>query len=388
MPENPFQPPGSTEAQRALEKEAQLPLTGWQQEISHSLALGLEAADSIGDRSISTFSRGELPHYAGINTFLKAPYLEDVHQVSQYDVAVFGAPHDSGTTYRPGTRFGPQGIRRISALYTPYNFEFGVDLREQITLCDLGDVFTIPANNEKSFDQISKAMAHVFSTGAFPIVLGGDHSIGYPTVRGICRHLGDKKLGIIHFDRHVDTQETDLDERMHTCPWFHATNIKNASPRNLVQMGIGGWQVPRQGVKVCRERTTNILTVTDITEMGLDAAVTFALERALDGTDCVYISFDIDCIDAGFVPGTGWPEPGGLLPREALYLLGKIVQQAPVCGLEVVEVSPPYDISDITALMATRVICDTLAHLVLSDQLPRNKPDYIHPEAEPELLSN
>lgn len=140
----------------------------------------------------------------------------------------------------------------------------------------------------------------------------------------------------------------------------HANNIKNAPAKNLVQLGIGGWQVPRQGVKVCRDRAVNILTVTDITEMGLDAAANFALERALDGTDCVYLSFDIDCIDAGFVPGTGWPEPGGLLPREALAMLGKIVQKAPICGLEVVEVSPPYDISDITSLMAARVICDTM----------------------------
>jgi agmatinase len=358
----------STEAGRALEKEANLPLTGWQQEVSRGLELGLEAAESIRDRSIPTFSRGELPHYAGINTFLKAPYLEDVRRVGEYDVAIVGVPHDSGTTYRPGTRFGPQGIRRISALYTPYNFEFGVDLREQITLCDVGDIFTIPANNEKSFDQISKGVAHIFSSGAFPIILGGDHSIGFPTVRGVCRHLGDKKVGIIHFDRHVDTQETDLDERMHTCPWFHATNIKNAPAKNL-------------------ERATNILTVTDITEMGLDAAVDFALERALDGTDCVYISFDIDCIDAGFVPGTGWPEPGGLLPREALYLLGKIIRNVPVCGLEVVEVSPPYDISDMTSLMATRVICDAMAHLVLSGQLPRKqKPAYIHPASQPELI--
>ena len=113
------------------------------------------------------FPRGELPHYAGINTFLKAPYLEDVRKVGDYDIAVVGVPHDSGTTYRPGTRFGPQGIRRISALYTPYNFEMGIDLREQITLCDVGDIFTIPANNEKSFDQISKGIAHIFSSGAF-----------------------------------------------------------------------------------------------------------------------------------------------------------------------------------------------------------------------------
>lgn len=383
--QSPNNQPFQTEGARALELEGQLPLTGWQQEVSQGLEYGLEAAPSIRDRTISTFSRGELPHYAGINTFLKAPYLEDVRNVGNYDVAILGVPHDSGTTYRPGTRFGPQGIRRISALYSTYSFEMGVDLREQITLCDVGDIFTIPANNEKSFDQISKGVAHVFASGAFPIILGGDHSIGYPTVRGICRHLGDKKVGIIHFDRHADTQETDLDERMHTCPWFHATNLQHAPAKNLVQLGIGGWQVPRKGVKVCRERSTNVLTVTDITEMGLDAAVDFALERALDGTDCVYISFDIDCIDAGFVPGTGWPEPGGLLPREALYLLGKIIRQAPVCGLEVVEVSPPYDISDITSLMATRVICDAMGHLIVSGQLPRqSKPDYINAQAQME----
>ena len=363
---------------QALEKERKLPLTGWQQEVDQAKRFGLEAAESIVDRNISTFSRGELPHFAGINTFMKAPYMEDVNQVGNYDVAIVGVPHDCGTTYRPGTRFGPQGIRRISALYTPYNYEMGVDLREQITLCDVGDIFTIPANNEKSFDQISKGIAHVFSSGAFPIILGGDHSIGFPTVRGVCRHLGDKKVGIIHFDRHVDTQEIDLDERMHTCPWFHATNMANAPAENLVQLGIGGWQVPREGVKVCRERGTNVLTVTDITEMGLEAAAQYAIERATDGTDCVYISFDIDCIDAGFVPGTGWPEPGGLMPREALKLLELIVRNVPVCGLEIVEVSPPYDISDMTSLMATRVICDTMAHLVVSGQLPRKeKPDWI-----------
>ncbi|QNI99945.1 agmatinase protein family [Synechococcus sp. A15-62] len=363
---------------QALEKERKLPLTGWQQEVDQAKRFGLEAAESIVDRNISTFSRGELPHFAGINTFMKGPYLEDVNQVGNYDVAIVGVPHDCGTTYRPGTRFGPQGIRRISALYTPYNYEMGVDLREQITLCDVGDIFTIPANNEKSFDQISKGIAHVFSSGAFPIILGGDHSIGFPTVRGVCRHLGDKKVGIIHFDRHVDTQEIDLDERMHTCPWFHATNMANAPAENLVQLGIGGWQVPREGVKVCRERGTNVLTVTDITEMGLEAAAQYAIERATDGTDCVYISFDIDCIDAGFVPGTGWPEPGGLMPREALKLLELIVRNVPVCGLEIVEVSPPYDISDMTSLMATRVICDTMAHLVVSGQLPRKeKPEWI-----------
>jgi len=367
-----------SEGMDALEKESKLPLKGWGKEVARAKEYGLEGAKSIVDRNISTFSRGELPHFAGINTFMKAPYVENVNEVGNYDVAIVGVPHDSGTTYRPGTRFGPQGIRKISALYTPYNYEMGVDLREQISICDVGDIFTIPANNEKSFDQISKGVAHIFASGAFPIILGGDHSIGFPTVRGVCRHLGDKKVGIIHFDRHVDTQETDLDERMHTCPWFHATNMKNAPAKNLVQLGIGGWQVPREGVKICRERSTNVLTVTDICEMGLKEAADFAIKKATDGTDCVYISFDIDCIDAGFVPGTGWPEPGGLLPREALKLLEYIIRKVNVCGIELVEVSPPYEVSDMTALLATRVICDSISHLVVSGQLPRkSKPERI-----------
>ena len=170
-----------SEGMDALDKESKLPLKGWENEVARAKEYGLEAAKSIVDRKISTFSRGELPHFAGINTFMKAPYVENVNEVGNYDVAIVGVPHDSGTTYRPGTRFGPQGIRKISALYTPYNYEMGVDLREQISICDVGDIFTIPANNEKSFDQISKGVAHIFASGAFPIILGGDHSIGFPT---------------------------------------------------------------------------------------------------------------------------------------------------------------------------------------------------------------
>lgn len=110
------------------------------------------------------------------------------------------------------------------------------------TLCDIGDVFTIPANIEKSFDQISNAVAHIASNGTMPIILGGDHSIGFPTVRGLAS-VTSKNIGIIHVDRHADIQEKDLDERMHTTPYFHATNLPNVNPKNLVQIGIGGWQV-------------------------------------------------------------------------------------------------------------------------------------------------
>lgn len=376
-----------SQAAEALRREASLPQDGWRRETERAKELGLTAAPSIGDRSISTFSRGELPHFAGINTFLKAPYIEDVHRAGEFDAAVFGIPLDTGTTYRAGTRFGPQGVRRISALYGTYYFEMGVDLREQMTLCDLGDVFVIPANIEKAFDQISRAVSHVFKSGAFPIMIGGDHSIGYPCVRGVCPHV-DGNIGIIHIDRHVDTQEKDMDERMHTTPWFHATNIPNAPPKNLVQFGIGGWQVPRDGVKVARERGTTIMTITDIMEMGLDKALDIAIEVASEGTEAVYLSFDIDSVDAGFVPGTGWPEPGGFLPREALHIVQRVARETNLCAMELVEVSPPYDISDMTSLLACRVICDVLATLVDSGRLPRQKPSWLKadPSQEPWAL--
>ncbi len=365
----PRHPLHGPEAARALEAELHIPTTRRDAEIERGLELGLASADSIVDRTIPTFSRGELPHYAGIPTFLKAPYVEDVRTCGDYDVVIMGAPHDSGTTYRPGTRFGPQGIRRISCLYGTYSFELGVDLRESVTIGDVGDVFTIPGNIEKSFDQISKAVSHVYASGAFPVVLGGDHSIGYPTVRGVAEHL-DGNLGIIHLDRHVDTQETDLDERMHTTPWFHATDIPNVPAKNLVQLGIGGWQAPRPGVKAGRERGTTIMTVNDCVEMGLDTAVKRALQVAWDDAEAVWLSFDVDCLDAAFVPGTGWPEPGGFLPREALHLIQGVAARG-LAGMEIVECSPPYDSAEITSLLSARVICDVLGTLVLHGHLPR-----------------
>jgi agmatinase len=356
---------------KAAQAESTIGSTKWQAELERGLANGLPGAESITDRSIPTFARGELPHFAGINTFLKAPYVENVREVGRYDAAIIGVPFDGGTTYRPGTRFGPQGMRRISALYTPYNYELGVDLREQMSLCDAGDVFTIPANLEKSFDQISRATAHVFSSGAMPLILGGDHSIGFPTVRGIAQ-CTSKRIGIVHFDRHADIQEKDLDERMHTTPWYHATNLPNVPAVNLVQVGIGGWQVPREAVAQIRARNTNVLTMRDVEELGIDKTAEIALDLAWKDADAVYMSFDIDCVDCGFVPGTGWPEPGGFLPREILRLVGKVAAEG-LCGLEVVEVSPPYDTSDITSLFGVRVVVDVLGALVAHGKLGAHK---------------
>jgi agmatinase len=374
---------GQFRGMRNIRRLADIPDRKQREAVERGLELGLEAAPSVNDRTISTFARGHQPAFAGINTFRKVTYLEDVHEVGNHEVAVMGAPFDMGTTYRAGCRFGPQAIRRISALYDSYSVDMAVDLEEELDLVDLGDIFVIPSNIEKSFDQIDRAVSWVVGEGVFPVVLGGDHSIGYPDVRGIAPHV-DGRVGIIHLDRHLDIQERDMDERMHTTPWFHATNIPNAPPANLVQMGIGGWYGSRPGVKVARERRTTVLTITDIEEVGVEKAAEVALEVAWKDADAVFLSFDIDSVDAGFVPGTGSPEPGGLLPREALKLLRLIAREG-ICGMEVVEVAPPYDVSDMTAQLACRAVMDVLGTLVAEGKLGARRTEEASEEqaAEP-----
>lgn len=354
---------------QGLHKLADLPHDVEDRTIAQGLELGLEAADSVQDRRISTFSRGPQPAFAGINTFLKAPYCENVHEVGNYEAALLGVPFDMGTTYRSGCRFGPQAVRRISAVYDSYNLDLAVDLTEELALCDLGDVFVIPSNIEKTFDQIDRAVSHVMSEGVFPIIVGGDHSIGYPCVRALSKYI-DGNIGIIHFDRHIDIQERDMDERMHTTHWFHATGLPNVPPKNLVQIGIGGWYGSRPGLKVARERDTTVLTIGDVERLGIEKAMEIALEVAWDGCDAVYLSFDVDSVDGGIAPGTGSPEPGGLLPREALKALRMAANEG-ICGMEVVEIAPPYDTSDATAQLGCRAIMDVMGVLVETGQIGR-----------------
>ena len=252
---------------------------------------GLPGADSIVDRRIPTFSRGELPHFAGINTFLKAPYVEDVRRCGEYDVAVLGAPFDGGTTYRSGTRFGPQGIRKISALYGPYSFELGVDLRESITIADLGDIFTIPGNIEKTFDQITKAVAHVYAVRRLPgrARAATTRSATRPSaaspstwrrqprhhpLRPPRRHPGDRP-------RRADAHHAVVPRHRHP---------QRAGRRTWCRSASAAGRRRGRACKVGRERGTTIMTVTDCVEMGIEAAAERALDVAWDGADAVWLS--------------------------------------------------------------------------------------------------
>ena len=328
-------------------------------------AHGLESAESIRDRSITLFSRGRWRFNSG--SFMNCDFLDDMRQLSGQDVVIMGAPYDGGTTYRSGTRFGPQAMRRISSLASGYNPGMGVDLVDSLRMVDAGDIAVIPSNIEKTFDQIAKAISYAAEREVFPIVLGGDHAIGYPDVRGLAPYI-DGNIGIIHFDRHSDLSEYSLDERMHGSPFFHATNIPNAPASNLVQIGIGGWTGSKEGIKVAREREASVITIDDVDRFGVERIIEYALEIAWKNAKAVWISFDVDSVDPAFTPGTGTPVSGGLLPREALRMIRDIAREGLV-GMEVVEVAPSYDISDNTALLGVHAILDCLGAMVQAGKL-------------------
>jgi len=368
-----------------LQREAKIPEDRMRERKQQELEWGLPSAESIRDRTIPLFNRGRW-RYSNSGTYLCTRYHEDMRTLGGQDVAFVGVPLDCGTTFRSGTRWGPQAMRSVSALGSGYNFEMGVDLIESLEMIDVGDVSVIPANIEKSFDQIDKAVAYIHERGVFPVILGGDHSIGYPDIRGLAPYV-DGNIGIIHFDRHTDMAEYNVDERMHGTPFFHATNIPNAPPTNLVQIGIGGWLGNRAAVKNARERGATSITITDIDRFGLDRIAEMALEIAWKDAKAVFLSFDIDSIDPAFAPGTGTPEAGGLTPREALRMLHLVTREG-LAGLEVVEVSPPYDVGDVTSILGVRVINDVLGTLVEAGKLGRRPKRSDEEVAEGDTLNS
>lgn len=355
----------------AMEAEAEMSNARSKERQEQIREYGLPAAESIRDRSMTLFTRGRWRYNSG--TFMNCDFLEDMRDLGGQDVAILGVPYDGGTTFRPGTRFGPQAMRRISGLTGGYNPGDGIDLGEAITIVDTGDVSIIPSNIEKSFDQIARAVSYCAEREVFPIVLGGDHAIGYPDVRGLAPYI-DGNIGIIHFDRHSDLSEYSMDERMHGSPFFHATNIPNAPGSNLVQIGIGGWTGSREGLKVARERNSTVMTVADVERYGTERIIEYALEIAWKNAKAVWISFDVDSIDPAFTPGTGTPMAGGLMPREVFRMIRGIASEGLV-GMEVVEVAPPYDVADNTALVGVHGVLDALSAMVMAGKLGRKQPE-------------
>jgi agmatinase len=295
--------------------------------------------------------------------------LDDAAALAAADVVVVGAPFDGGTSHRPGTRFGPMAIRQTD--YLPHDgsrphLALRVDALQDVTVVDAGDVEMPPGHIEQSLGNLEEAVYAVASAGAVPLVLGGDHSIAFADAKGLARHVGYGKVSMIHFDAHADTGDIEFGSL-----WGHGQPmrrlIESGALRGdrFLQIGLRGYWPGPETLGWMAEQRMRSFEMTEIGKRGLDACLDEAFEIALDECDAVFLSVDIDVCDPGHAPGTGTPEPGGLSSRQLLDAVRRICIELPVAGIDVVEVSPPYDHAEITAFLANRVCLEALSGLAV-----------------------
>jgi agmatinase len=302
-------------------------------------------------------------------TFLGVPAvdLEDPVSYADADVVVVGAPFDGGTSNRPGARFGPMAIRQTC--YLPQDgsrphLALRVDALQDVTVVDAGDVEMPPGDIERALGALEEAVYAVASSGAVPLVLGGDHSIALPDATGVARHLGYGRVSMIHFDAHADTGNIEFGSLYgHGQPMRRLIESVALRGDRFLQMGLRGYWPGPETLDWMAQQRMRSYEMTEIGARGLEACLDEAFEIALDDCDAVFLSVDIDVCDPGHAPGTGTPEPGGLTSRELLDAVRRICRELPVAGIDVVEVSPPYDHAEITAYLANRVCLEALSGL-------------------------
>jgi agmatinase len=293
--------------------------------------------------------------------------LDDAAALGGADVVVVGAPFDGGTSHRPGTRFGPMAIRQ--SCYLPQDgsrphLALRVDALQDVRVVDAGDVEMPPGEIERALRALEEAVYAVASAGAIPLVLGGDHSIALPDATGVARHLGFGRVSMIHFDAHADTGDIAFGSLYgHGQPMRRLIESGALRGDRFLQMGLRGYWPGAETLDWMAEQDMRSYEMTEIVSRGLDACLDEAFEIALDGCDAVFLSVDIDVCDPGHAPGTGTPEPGGLTGRQLLDAVRRICRELPVAGMDVVEVSPPYDHAEITAFLANRVCLEALSGL-------------------------
>jgi agmatinase len=309
------------------------------------------------------------PQYGPDITFLGVPRCtwDEPATYADADVVILGAPFDGGTSHRPGTRFGPQAIRQTD--YLPHDgsrphLALRVDALKDIRVVDAGDVEMPPGEIEKSLHALEEAVYAVASQGTIPLVLGGDHSIALADATGVARHLGFGRVSMIHFDAHADTGDITFGSL-----WGHGQPmrrlIESGALRGdrFLQIGLRGYWPEPETLGWMAEQNMRSFEMTEIGSRGLTACLDESFEIALDECDAVFLSVDIDVCDPGHAPGTGTPEPGGLSARDLLDAVRRICRELPVAGIDVVEVSPPYDHAEITAFLANRVCLEALSGL-------------------------
>jgi agmatinase len=300
-------------------------------------------------------------------TFLGVPRcdLDDADTYAGADVVILGAPLDGGTSHRPGTRFGPSAIRQ--ACYLPQDgsrpsLALRVDGLQDLRVVDAGDVEMPSGYLERSLAALEEAVYTVVAAGAIPVVLGGDHSIALPDATGVARELGYGRLSMVHFDAHADTGDTTHGSLYgHGQPMRRLIESGAVRGDRFLQIGLRGYWPEPSTLDWMAGRRMRSYEMTEIVARGLDECLSEAMATATDDVDGVFLSVDVDVVDPGMAPGTGTPEPGGLTARQLLDAVRRCAYELPLVGMDVVEVSPPYDHAEITAYLANRVVLEFLS---------------------------
>jgi agmatinase len=281
------------------------------------------------------------------------------------DVVILGAPFDGGTSHRAGARFGPQYIRQTC--YLPHDgsrpsLALRADGLRDLRVYDAGDVELFSGDAARSVRDLQEAVFTVTATGAMPLILGGDHTITWPDAAGVAQHVGQGRVSMIHFDAHADTGNVEFGSLIgHGQPMRRLIESGAVRGDRFLQVGLRGyWPEPETLDWMAGQRMRSY-EMTEIGERGLKECLTEAFGIAMDDCDGVFLSVDIDVCDPGHAPGTGTPEPGGLSARQLLDAVRRIGYELPVLGMDVVEVSPPYDHAEITSFLANRVVLEALS---------------------------
>ena len=307
--------------------------------------------------------------------------LDDVATYDGADVVVVGAPFDGGTSHRPGARFGPSAIRSTDYLAhdgSRPSLALRTDGLTDLRVVDVGDVEMFSGDIERALATLTDAVEQVARTGAIPVVLGGDHSITLADVTGVARHHGMGRVSVVHFDAHADTGDIEFGSLYgHGQPMRRLIESGAARGDRFLQIGLRGYWPPPDVLDWMATQSMRSYEMTEVVARGLDSCLSEAFAIATDDCDGVFLSVDIDVCDPGHAPGTGTPEPGGLSARELLDAVRRVCLELPVVGVDVVEVSPPYDHADITALLANRVVLEALSAIARrrrGDHVDRRRP--------------
>jgi agmatinase len=296
------------------------------------------------------------PRYAGPTTFARLPELDDVGSAA---VAILGIPFDSGVSYRPGARFGPAAIRAGSKLLRPYHPDLDLEPWAVHQVADAGDVACNPFDIGAALTEIETAARATLAQAGRIVALGGDHTVALPLLRVAKERFGP--VALVHFDAHLDTWDTYFG-----AAYTHGTPFRRAVEEDLLAVGRSvhvGIRGPLYGASDLGDDAAMgfaIISTADVARHGVDAAIEGI--RARVGDAPVYISVDIDVLDPAHAPGTGTPEPGGLTTRELQAILRGLIG-LPIVGADVVEVAPPYDHAELTALAAANVAYELLGLL-------------------------